>query len=499
MPNSSDSLTELGVAAIRDGVAEGDFTAVEVAEAFNANVAAAQEALNAFIVTTPELAVEAAKATDARRAAGQPLGKMGGVPIGMKDLFATRGVQTTAASHMLEGFTPEYESTVSQKLWDAGAGMLGKLNLDQFAMGSSNETSYFGNVISPWRRNDGGDAAIAPGGSSGGSSAAVSARLAPAATGTDTGGSIRQPAAFTGISGIKPTYGRCSRWGIVAFASSLDQAGPMARDVRDCAIMLEAMAGFDPKDSTSLDLPVPEWEANLSGDLKGKKVGIPREYRMDGMDADVAASWDQGIAWLKDAGAEIVEVSLPHTKYALPAYYIIAPAEASSNLARYDGVRYGLRDLPDGAGLQDMYAATRAAGFGAEVKRRILIGTYVLSAGFYDAYYTQAQKVRTLISHDFKNAFTQCDVILAPTAPTAAFGLGEKTSDPLSMYLNDVFAVPASLAGLPAMSVPAGLNREGLPLGLQIVGRPFDEQGVLNAGLAIESRAQFSAKPNKWW
>ena len=492
-------LTELGVAGIRDGVAKGDFTAVEVAEAFNANVAAAQAALNAFIVTTPERAVEAAKATDARRAAGQPLGKMGGVPIGMKDLFATKGVQTTAASHILEGFTPEYESTVSQKLWDAGAGMLGKLNLDQFAMGSSNETSYFGNVISPWRRNDGGNAALAPGGSSGGSSAAVSARLAPAATGTDTGGSIRQPAAFTGISGIKPTYGRCSRWGIVAFASSLDQAGPMGRDVTDCAIMLEAMAGFDPKDSTSLDMPVPAWEAGLSGDLKGKKVGIPREYRMDGMDADVAASWDAGIAWLKDAGAEIVDVSLPHTKYALPAYYIIAPAEASSNLARYDGVRYGLRDLPDGAGLQDRYAATRAAGFGPEVKRRILIGTYVLSAGFYDAYYTQAQKVRTLIAQDFKNAFTQCDVILAPTAPTAAFGLGEKSDDPLSMYLNDVFAVPASLAGLPAMSVPAGLNREGLPLGLQIVGKPFDEQGVLNAGLAIESRAQFSAKPEKWW
>ena len=362
-------LTELGVAAIRDGVAKGDFTAVEVAEAFNANVAAAQDALNAFIVATPEKAVEAANATDARRAAGQPLGKMGGVPIGMKDLFATRGVQTTAASHILEGFKPEYESTVSQKLWDAGAGMLGKLNLDQFAMGSSNETSYFGNVISPWRRNDGGPdsdrknwAAMAPGGSSGGSSAAVSARLAPAATGTDTGGSIRQPAAFTGISGIKPTYGRCSRWGIVAFASSLDQAGPMARDVRDCAIMLEAMAGFDPKDSTSLNLPVPEWEAGLSGDMKGKKVGIPREYRMDGMDADVAASWDQGIAWLKDAGAEIVDISLPHTKYALPAYYIIAPAEASSNLARYDGVRYGLRDLPDGAGLQDMYAATPGSG-----------------------------------------------------------------------------------------------------------------------------------------
>lgn len=491
-------LTELGIAALRSGVAAGEFTAVEVAEAFNARVADAAQ-LNAFIVTTPDLAIEAASRVDADRAGGKALGKMAGVPIGMKDLFATRGVQTTAASRMLEGFKPEYESTVSQKLWEAGAGMLGKLNLDQFAMGSSNETSYFGNVISPWRRNDGSDAAIAPGGSSGGSSAAVAARLCPAATGTDTGGSIRQPAAFTGISGIKPTYGRCSRWGIVAFASSLDQAGPMARDVRDCAIMLEAMAGFDPKDSTSLDMAVPEWEANLSGDLKGKKVGIPREYRMDGMDADVVKSWDDGIAWLKDAGAEIVDISLPHTKYALPAYYIIAPAEASSNLARYDGVRYGLRDLPEGAGLQDMYAATRAAGFGAEVKRRILMGTYVLSAGFYDAYYTQAQKVRTLIAQDFRNAFTQVDVILAPTAPTAAFGLGEKTSDPLSMYLNDVFAVPASLAGLPAMSVPAGLNREGLPLGLQIIGKAFDEQGVLNAGLAIESRAQFAAKPEKWW
>ena len=494
MPN----LTDLGVAAIRDGVAQGTFSALEVAEAFNANVVAAG-ALNAFIVTTPELAVAAAEATDARRAKGEALGLMGGVPIGMKDLFATKGVQTTAASHMLEGFIPEYESTVSQKLWDAGAGMLGKLNLDQFAMGSSNETSYFGNVISPWRRQDGGNAALAPGGSSGGSSTAVSARLAPAATGTDTGGSIRQPAAFTGICGIKPTYGRCSRWGIVAFASSLDQAGSMARDVRDCAIMLEAMAGFDPKDATSLDMAVPQWEAGLSGDLRGKKVGVPAEYRMDGMDPDVAASWDQGIAWLKDAGAEIVEISLPHTKYALPAYYIIAPAEASSNLARYDGVRYGLRELPDGAGLQDMYAATRAAGFGAEVKRRIMIGTYVLSAGFYDAYYTQAQKVRTLISRDFADAFTRCDVILAPTAPTAAFGLGEKSDDPLAMYLNDVFAVPASLAGLPAMSVPAGLNREGLPLGLQVIGRPFDEQSVLNAGLAIEQRARFAARPERWW
>ena len=500
------NLTELGVAAIRDGVAKGDFSAREVAEAFNANVAAAQASLNAFIVTTPDMALAAADAADTRRAAGQPLGKLGGVPIGMKDLFATKGVQTTAASHMLEGFVPEYESTVSQKLWDAGAGMLGKLNLDQFAMGSSNETSYFGNVISPWRRKDGGadsdrknGAALAPGGSSGGSAAAVSARLAPAATGTDTGGSIRQPAAFTGISGIKPTYGRCSRWGIVAFASSLDQAGPMARDVRDCAIMLEAMAGFDPKDATSLDLPVPDWEGGLSPSMAGKKVGVPAEYRMDGMDADVAASWERGIAWLKDAGAEIVEISLPHTKYALPAYYIIAPAEASSNLARYDGVRYGLRDLPSGANLQDMYAATRAAGFGAEVKRRIMIGTYVLSAGFYDAYYTQAQKVRTLISRDFALAFERCDVILAPTAPTAAFGLGEKSDDPLAMYLNDVFAVPASLAGLPAMSVPAGLNREGLPLGLQIIGRPFDEQGVLNAGLAIEARAGFTATPERWW
>ena len=491
-------ITDLGVKAIRDGVAAGEFSAVEVAEAFNANVAAAA-VLNAFIVATPEAALDAAKSTDARRAKGEDLGTMGGVPIGMKDLFATRGVQTSAASHILEGFLPEYESTVSQNLWNAGAGMLGKLNLDQFAMGSSNETSYFGNVVNPWRRNDGGNAALAPGGSSGGSSAAVAARLCPAATGTDTGGSIRQPAAFTGITGIKPTYGRCSRWGIVAFASSLDQAGPMARDVTDCAIMLEAMAGFDPKDSTSLDMPVPHWEAGLSPDMKGKRVGVPREYRMDGMDADVAKSWDQGIEWLKQAGAEIVDISLPHTKYALPAYYIVAPAEASSNLARYDGVRYGLRDLPDGAGLQDMYAATRAAGFGAEVKRRILIGTYVLSAGFYDAYYTQAQKVRTLISLDFRNAFESCDVILAPTAPTAAFALGEMTSDPLSMYLNDVFAVPASLAGLPAMSVPAGLNREGLPLGLQIIGNMFDEQGVLNAGLALEQAAGFSAKPERWW
>jgi aspartyl-tRNA(Asn)/glutamyl-tRNA(Gln) amidotransferase subunit A len=490
-------LTKLGVAAIRSGVVSGEFSAVEVATAFNANVAKAKT-LNAFIVETPRMAISAAKAVDDDRAAGKPLGKMAGVPIGMKDLFCTDGVQTTAASHILEGFVPTYESTVSANLWKAGAGMLGKLNLDQFAMGSSNETSYFGNVISPWRKGD-DPAPLAPGGSSGGSSTAVAAHLCPAATGTDTGGSIRQPAAFTGITGIKPTYGRCSRWGVVAFASSLDQAGPMAHDVRDCAIMLEAMAGYDPKDATSLDMPVPEWEAGLNSDLRGKRVGIPKEYRMDGTDQDILDSWDKGIAWLKDAGAEIVEISLPHTKYALPAYYIIAPAEASSNLARYDGVRYGLRDLPDGAGLQDMYAATRAAGFGPEVKRRIMIGTYVLSAGFYDAYYTQAQKIRTLIARDFAQAFEKCDVILAPTTPTAAFKLSENSEDPLAMYLNDVFAVPASLAGLPAMSVPAGLNRDGLPLGLQIIGNALDEQGVLNAGLAIEERAGFVARPGEWW
>ncbi|BDW81763.1 glutamyl-tRNA(Gln) amidotransferase subunit A [Erythrobacter sp. Dej080120_24] len=489
--------TSLGVKAIRDGVRAGDFTAREVAESFNAAVAEAA-VLNAFIVTTPDHALAAADAVDAKRAAGEELGAMAGVPIGMKDLFATRGVQTSAASHILEGFKPEYESTVSQNLWNAGAGMLGKLNLDQFAMGSSNETSHFGNVTSPWKKA-GSNAAMSPGGSSGGSSAAVAARIAPAATGTDTGGSIRQPAAFTGICGIKPTYGRCSRWGVVAFASSLDQAGPMARSVEDCAIMLGAMAGFDPKDATSLKMDVPDWEAALSSDLKGKRVGIPREYRMEGTDAAVIASWEQGMAWLKDAGAEIVDISLPHSKYALPAYYIIAPAEASSNLARYDGVRYGLRDLPDGAGLQDMYAATRAAGFGDEVKRRILIGTYVLSAGFYDAYYNQAQKVRALVARDYENAWADCDLILAPTTPTASFPLGENVDDPLAMYLNDVYAVPASLAGLPAMSVPAGLNPDGLPLGLQLVGKPFDEQTVLDAGLAIQERAGFTHAPEKWW
>jgi len=491
-------LTDLGIAAIRDGVRTGAFSAREVADAFIVRVSQAK-ALNAFLVETPDHAIAAADAADAARAAGQALKPLAGVPIGMKDLFCTKGVPATAASHILEGFTPTYESTVSANLWAAGAGMLGKLNMDQFAMGSSNETSYFGNVISPWRRSGGDNAALAPGGSSGGSSAAIAARLCPGATGTDTGGSIRQPAAFTGISGIKPTYGRCSRWGTIAFASSLDQAGPMARDVRDCAIMLEAMAGFDPKDSTSLDLAVPEWEAGLNPSLAGKRIGIPREYRVDGMPEEIEALWQQGIAWLKDAGAEIVEVSLPHTKYALPAYYIIAPAEASSNLARYDGVRYGQRDLPAGAGLQDMYAATRAAGFGDEVKRRIMIGTYVLSAGFYDAYFTQASKVRTLIARDFERAWESCELLLTPTAPSAAFALGEKQADPLAMYLNDVFTVPASLAGLPAMSVPGGLDKSGLPLGLQIIGRPLDEQGVLNAALAIEQRAGFSARPEAWW
>jgi aspartyl-tRNA(Asn)/glutamyl-tRNA(Gln) amidotransferase subunit A len=488
----------LTVAELRDGFRAGDFSAREAAEAFNAAVAGAKT-LNAFLVETPDHALAAADAADKARAAGEDAKPLAGVPLGIKDLFCTEGVPTTAASNILGGFTPPYESTITANLWRAGAGMLGKLNMDQFAMGSSNETSAFGDVISPWRRSDGGNAPLAPGGSSGGSAAAVAGRIAPAATGTDTGGSIRQPAAFTGIAGIKPTYGRCSRWGVVAFASSLDQAGPMARTVRDCAIMLEAMSGFDSKDATSLDLPVPAWERGLSSGLKGKRIGIPKEYRVDNMPAEIDALWQRGIAFVKDAGAEVVEVSLPHTKYALPAYYIIAPAEASSNLARYDGVRYGLRDLPDGAGLQDMYAATRAAGFGQEVKRRILIGTYVLSAGFYDAYYNQAQKVRALIARDFDDAWEKCDLLLTPTAPSAAFALGEKSADPLAMYLNDVFTVPSSLAGLPAMSVPAGLDGQGLPLGLQVIGKAFDEQGVLDAGLAIEDRAGFTARPECWW
>jgi len=489
-------LTDLTVAGIRDGVRDGNFSAREVALAFIGNVEKGR-GLNAYVVETPEHALAAADAADQARGAGA-LKALSGVPLGIKDLFATKGVQTTAGSRMLGGFEPVYDSTVSAKLFEAGAGMLGKLNMDEFAMGSSNETSAYGPVISPWRRNDGGNAPLAPGGSSGGSAAAVAARLCPGATGTDTGGSIRQPAAFVGISGIKPTYGRCSRWGIVAFASSLDQAGPMARDVRDCAILLEAMSGFDPKDSTSLDLPVPNWEAALASDVRGKRIGIPREYRIDGIPEEIGRVWDEGIERMRDAGAEIVEVSLPHTKYALPTYYIIAPAEASSNLARYDGVKYGLRGQADG-GITAMYEATRREGFGPEVKRRIMIGTYVLSAGFYDAYFNQAQKVRALIARDFERVFEQVDLLLTPTAPSAAFALGDKSADPIAMYLNDVFAVPASLAGLPAMSVPAGLDAQGLPLGLQLIGRPFDEQAVLNAGLALEERSGFSHRPDAWW
>jgi len=489
-------LTSLSIAELREGFRSGEFTAREVAEQYNAAAAAARS-LNAYTVETPEDALASAEAADKARGS-DALGSLAGIPLGIKDLFATRGVDTTAGSRILKDFKPPYESTVTANLRKAGAGMLGKLNMDEFAMGSSNETSAYGPVISPWRRKDGGNAPLAPGGSSGGSSTAVAAGIAPGATGTDTGGSIRQPAAFTGICGIKPTYGRCSRWGIVSFASSLDQAGPMARTVRDCAILLEAMAGFDPKDSTSLDLPVPNWESGLSSDLKGKRVGIPKEYRIDGVPDDINVLWDRGIELLRDAGADIVEISLPHTKYALPTYYIIAPAEASSNLARYDGVRYGARAESEG-GLDAMYAATRAEGFGAEVKRRIMIGTYVLSAGFYDAYFTKAQRVRSLIKRDFEQAFEKCDLILTPTAPSAAFALGDKSADPIAMYLNDVFAVPASLAGLPAMSVPGGLDSDGLPLGLQLIGRELDEQSVLNAGLAIEERAGFDAKPKRWW
>jgi aspartyl-tRNA(Asn)/glutamyl-tRNA(Gln) amidotransferase subunit A len=488
-------LTSRTIGELRDGFRGGEFTAREIAESFNAAVASSK-LLNAYTVETPDDALAAAEAADSARGSGD-LPSLAGIPLGIKDLFATRGVNTTAGSHILKDFKPPYESTVTANLRKAGAGMLGKLNMDEFAMGSSNETSTYGPVISPWRRK-GSNVGLTPGGSSGGSAAAVAAEIAPGVTGTDTGGSIRQPAAFVGICGIKPTYGRCSRWGIVSFASSLDQAGPMAKTVRDCAILLEAMAGFDPKDSTSLDLPVPQWEANLSSDLKGKRVGIPKEYRIDGVPAEINALWDRGIEWLKDAGATPVEISLPHTKYALPTYYIIAPAEASSNLARYDGVRYGLRDVPEGGNLDAMYATTRADGFGAEVKRRIMIGTYVLSAGFYDAYFTKAQRVRALIKRDFATAFEQCDVILTPTAPSAAFGIGE-TTDPLAMYLNDVFAVPASLAGLPAMSVPGGVDEQGLPLGLHLIGNELDEQTVLNAGLAIEERADFTARPEKWW
>jgi aspartyl-tRNA(Asn)/glutamyl-tRNA(Gln) amidotransferase subunit A len=490
------ALSDLSLAAMRAGLKAKQFSARELVSAHVAAMEAARP-LNAFLVETPDHALAAADAADTALAAGNA-GLLAGIPLGIKDLFCTKGVETTASSLILKGFTPTYESTVTANLFAAGAVMLGKLNLDEFAMGSSNETSAYGPVISPWRA-EGSTARLVPGGSSGGSSAAVAARLCAAATGTDTGGSIRQPAAFTGIAGIKPTYGRCSRWGVIAFASSLDQAGVLARDVTDCALVLEAMAGYDPKDSTSLNAPVPHYAGRLTGSLKGKRIGIPKEYRVDGMDPVLERLWQQGVDWARDAGADIVEVSLPHTKEALPTYYVVAPAEASSNLARYDGVRYGLRVAPGGGSLSDMYAATRAAGFGAEVKRRIMIGTYVLSAGYYDAYYLKAQKVRALIAQDFARAFADCDLLLTPTAPTGAFELGAKTADPIAMFLNDVFTVPASLAGLPAMSIPAGLDSRGLPLGLQLIGRPLDEMGVLDASFALERRAGFKAAPTRWW
>ena len=492
-------LNKLGLAEARDALRAGETTSKELTETCIAAIEAA-DVLNAFVHPTSDVALERAAAADVRIAAGDAPA-MCGLPIGIKDLFCTKGVPSQAGSRILEGFLPEYESTVSQNLADAGAVMLGKLNMDEFAMGSSNETSVYGNAVNPWRRgND--DTALTPGGSSGGSAAAVAADLCLAATGTDTGGSIRQPAAFTGTVGIKPTYGRCSRWGIVAFASSLDQAGPMTKSVRDAAIMLEAMSGHDPKDSTSADLPVPNFEAALTGDIRGKKIGIPKEYRMDGMPEEIEALWQSGIAMMKDAGAEIVDISLPHTKYALPAYYVIAPAEASSNLARYDGVRYGHRArLDQGDGITEMYEKTRAEGFGHEVQRRVMIGTYVLSAGFYDAYYNRARKVRTLIKRDFETVFADgIDAILTPATPSAAFGLGEMTdADPVAMYLNDVFTVTVNLAGLPGVAVPAGLDKQGLPLGLQLIGKPWEEADLLNHAFALESAAGFVAKPAKWW
>jgi aspartyl-tRNA(Asn)/glutamyl-tRNA(Gln) amidotransferase subunit A len=483
-------LTDLTIAAARDGLRQKKFSAHELAEAHIAAVAAARP-LNAYLAETPERALAMAAESDRRLARGEAL-SLDGLPIAVKDLFCTEDVPTTAGSRILEGFRPPYESTVTANLWRAGAVMLGKVNMDEFAMGSANVTSAYGTVENPWRRRH-DNRPLVPGGSSGGSAAAVAARAALAATGTDTGGSIRQPASFCGIVGLKPTYGRCSRWGIVAFASSLDQAGPMTRTVGDAAIMLGAMAGHDPKDSTSAPLPVPDFEAALGKPVRGLRIGIPREYRLDGMPGEIEALWGQGRRWLEDAGAAIVEISLPLTKYALPAYYIIAPAEASSNLARYDGVRFGLR-VP-GESLEAMYEETRGQGFGAEVRRRILIGTYVLSAGYYDAYYLKAQKVRALIARDFSNAFERCDAILTPTAPSPAFAIGEKMDDPVAMYLNDVFTVPSSLAGLPAISVPAGLSEDGLPLGLQVIGRAFDEETVLSVAAVLESSAAFAAVP----
>ncbi|QDB99760.1 Asp-tRNA(Asn)/Glu-tRNA(Gln) amidotransferase subunit GatA [Mesorhizobium sp. 8] len=490
-------LTRLTIAEARTKLRAKEFTATELTDAYLAAIDAANPSLNAYVAVTHDKARAMAKVSDAKLAKGEA-GALEGIPLGIKDLFATEGVHTQAASHILDGFKPRYESTVTANLWADGAVMLGKLNMDEFAMGSSNETSYYGPVVNPWRAN-GSNKQLVPGGSSGGSAAAVSGFLCAGATATDTGGSIRQPAAFTGTVGIKPTYGRCSRWGTVAFASSLDQAGPIARDVRDAAILLKSMASVDARDTTSVDRPVPDYEAAIGRPIKGMKVGIPKEYRMDGMPEEIEALWQKGIAWLKEAGAEIVDISLPHTKYALPAYYIVAPAEASSNLARYDGVRYGLR-VP-GKDIVEMYENTRAAGFGREVKRRIMIGTYVLSAGYYDAYYLQAQKVRTLIKKDFEDTFhAGVDVILTPATPSAAFGIADQdmNADPVKMYLNDIFTVTVNMAGLPGIAVPAGLDASGLPLGLQLIGRPFDEETLFQTAHVIEQAAG-RFQPQKWW
>jgi aspartyl-tRNA(Asn)/glutamyl-tRNA(Gln) amidotransferase subunit A len=490
-------LTKLTIAEAREKLRAREFTALELTQAYLEAIDAANPRLNAYVVVTHERAREMARRSDGRLAKGEAR-PLEGIPLGIKDLFATEGVHTQACSHVLDGFRPTYESTVTANLWADGAVMLGKLNMDEFAMGSSNETSYYGPVVNPWRA-EGSNTALVPGGSSGGSAAAVAAWLAAGATATDTGGSIRQPAAFTATVGIKPTYGRCSRWGIVAFASSLDQAGPIARDVRDAAILLRSMASVDPKDSTSVDRPVPDYETVIGQSVKGLTIGIPREYRMDGMPEEIEALWQKGVSWLRDAGAQIVDISLPHTKYALPAYYIVAPAEASSNLARYDGVRYGLR--MSGHDVHDMYEKTRAAGFGREVKRRVLIGTYVLSAGYYDAYYVRAQKVRTLIKRDFEEVFADgIDAILTPATPTAAFGIADQsmTADPVKMYLNDIFTVTVNMAGLPAIAVPAGLDGQGLPLGLQVIGRPFDEEMLVRVGHIIE-RAAGRFAPARWW
>lgn len=490
-------LTSLTIAEARAKLAAKEIKAVELTDAYLSAIEAANGALNAYVTVTPDVARDMAKASDARIAEGKG-GVLEGIPLGVKDLFATRDVHTQACSHILDGFKPKYESTVTQNLWDAGAVMLGKLNMDEFAMGSSNESSYYGPAVNPWKAK-GSDEKLVPGGSSGGSAAAVAAHLCAGATATDTGGSIRQPAAFTGTVGIKPTYGRCSRFGIVSYASSLDQAGPIARDVRDAAILLKSMASVDPKDTTSVDLPVPDYEKAIGGSVKGMKIGIPKEYRVEGMSEEIDALWQKGIDWLKEAGAEIVDISLPHTKYALPAYYIVAPAEASSNLARYDGVRYGLR--VDGKDIVDMYEKTRAAGFGKEVQRRIMIGTYVLSAGYYDAYYLKAQKVRTLIKRDFELAFEAgVDAILAPITPSSAFAIGDKelAADPVKMYLQDVFTITLNMAGLPGISVPAGLDNKGLPLGLQVIGKPFEEETLFKTAHVIEQAAgKFT--PAKWW